>query len=117
MLGNNFVITQQDRSLRYHSTSIDDLRFENIASLTEIIQMGFNYPNEPVVHSTAMHEFYVYDMKLVPKTSLKGIKFNGGSLQYAHSYSYPYWEELSKHNVPALSKTIADALGKTLTLY
>jgi hypothetical protein len=117
VFGVSFETTQEDRSQRYHSTTLDDLRYEFLESHTDIIRFGFTYPDESEIHSTAIHEFYVYDIRIVPKSCLKGVKYTGNSLQYSHSYSYPYWEDLSKHHIPALSKSVADALGKTLTPY
>lgn len=111
-------IVERNQSEVFRTTDLNQLTYDNLESLTNTGRVYFKHKKDPVdVENTGLTEFYVYETRIVPKSSLKGIKFNGLGLRHTHSYTHEYWKELSIHHIPPLSKNIEEALGKSLIMY
>ena len=111
-------IVSSEQTEVYRTTDLNQLTFDNLESFTQSRRVMFKHKTDPAeTDNTGINEFYVYEASLVPKSTLKGIKFSGYGLRHSHSYTHNYWEELPKHHIPPLSRNIEEALGKSLIIY
>lgn len=102
----------------YRTTDMSQLTFDNLESFTQSRRVLFKHKKDPTeTDNTGINEFFVYEVRQVPRSTLKGIKFSGYGLKHSHSFTHNYWEELPKHNIPPLSRNIEEALGKSLIMY
>jgi len=115
LLGYSCRIMGNEQTEVYRTTDLSQLTFDNLESFTQSRRVLFKHKTDPA--ETGINEFYVYEVRQVPKSLLKGIKFSGYGLRHSHDYTHNYWEELLEHNIPPLSRNISEALGKSLIMY
>jgi len=116
----NYIVrtVSNNHSEVFRTTDLNQLTYDNLESITNTADVYFKHKKDPVdVENTGLSEFYIYETTIIPKSSLKGIKFNGLGLRHTHSYTHEYWKELPMHHIPPLSKNIEEALGKILIMY
>jgi len=111
-------VVASSQSEIYGTTDLNQLTYNNLESFIQSRRVFLKHKKDPIeVDNTGINEFYLFESSMVPKSELKGIKFSGYGLRYAHSYTHNYWEELAKYHIPPLSRNIEEALGKSLTIY